>query len=307
MHRLEVSRNAALTGRARAAGASGTDRQPPVEVIMSQRYARPASLNHTAFAGGAFAVALGLIAILGVRELPRGAAATWQATDSAAALRARRLAEQTRPRHEIPFKPAEFDKFVGYYELSPTMFCHIFRRGDRYFAQLTGQPPVREYPQSPRKFFATVVAAQISFRSGPGGRVSELVLHQNGFLRSAPRVSARRALRAESQLLRRIRRNIPAPGTAAAVRAQILSFERYGHARYAQMAPALAAAAHTQASRAAPLFKSLGAFHSLRHFKVLANGADDYLASFAHGRLEVIIAPLAPDGKVQGIFFRPEP
>ena len=274
---------------------------------MNKTRARPVSPTRQALLGGALSAALGLTGAVGLGALPQADAASMRPVQSAAMLHARRLADQSRPQHEVAFNPAAFDPFVGEYELSPSVFFHIFRRGDHYFAQLTGQPPVREYPESPTKFFATVVAAQISFVIDAHGRVTGLVLHQGGYLRSAPRVSRQVAARAAAALARRIRHNIPNPGTAAAVRAQIRSFERTGHALYAGMAPALAAAARTEAARAAPLFHSLGALRSLRHDKVLDSGADDYVATFAHGQLEVIIAPLSAHGKVQGLFFHPLP
>lgn len=274
---------------------------------MNQVRARSLGVVPRAIGAGALVTALGLTAVVGARGLARAATVPPHATDPTLALRARRLADQTRPQHQVAFDPSDFDRFVGYYELAPMAFFHVYRRGDRYFAQLTGQAPVREYPESPTKFFATVVAAQISFLTDAHGRVTGLVLHQNGYLRAAPRVSRQIAERATVQLRQRILRNLPAPGTAAAARAQILSFERSGHALYAQMAPALAAAARSQAGKAAALFHSLGALRSLRHFKVLGDGADDYLATFAHGRLEVIVAPLTPGGKVQGLLFHPVP
>ncbi len=274
---------------------------------MKHTRVRPGSLIPRAILAAALVAAVGLTAIADARGLARAGTASVQATDSAATLRARRLAEQTRPHHEVPVNPTDFDKFVGYYQLTPMVFFHVFRRGDHYFAQLTGQPPVREYPESATKFFATVVAAQISFVTDVRGRVTGLVLHQNGYRRAAHRVSRQTAARAEAQLQRRIQHNDPAPGTAAAVRAQILSFEHTGHALYARMTPGLAAAARAQAGKAGPLFRSLGALQSLHHYKVLGNGADDYLATFAHGRLEVIIAPLTAGGKVQGLFFHPVP
>lgn len=286
---------------------SGGSLQQRGEVLVKHTRVRPGSRIPKTILAAALAAAVGLTALVGPRGLARANTAAVQAAESAAALRARQLAEQTRPQHQVPFNPTDFDKFVGYYELAPMAFFHVFRHGDQYFAQLTGQAPVREYPESATKFFATVVAAQISFVTDARGRVTGLVLHQNGYLRAARRVSRQTAARAEAQLQRRIQHNVPAPGTAAAVRAQILSFEHTGHALYARMTPGLAAAARAQAGNAGPLFRSLGALQSLHHYKVLGNGADDYLATFAHGRLEVIIAPLTTGGKVQGLFFHPVP
>ncbi|HXR91286.1 MAG TPA: glycogen/starch/alpha-glucan phosphorylase [Steroidobacteraceae bacterium] len=45
--------------------------------------------------------------------------------------------------------------------------ARVYRKGDRYYSQLTAQPPVEVFSESPTEFFATVVAAQISFVTGP--------------------------------------------------------------------------------------------------------------------------------------------
>ena len=51
---------------------------------------------------------------------------------------------------------------------------------DRLFAQLTGQPRFRIYPESDTKFFYKVVNAQITFECAANGDVERLILHQNG-------------------------------------------------------------------------------------------------------------------------------
>lgn len=224
-----------------------------------------------------------------------------------AAQRARRLAEQTRPQREVPFNPADFDRYEGFYELSPVAFFHVFRRGTHYFAQLTGQPAVEWYPESRTEFFATVVAVQISFLVGSHGEVTALVLQQNGLEQTARRVSPPLAARAAANLRRRIRQQRASPGTAAAIRRQIDCYERTGRALYVQMRSPLAVAAREQAAKSAALFKAMGAFRSLRFDKVLPSGVDDYLATFAHGKLEILIAPLGRDGKISTLFFHPVP
>ena len=151
---------------------------------MNATRARPVNLSHPRLV----CAALSLLGILALRALPEAHAAAMRPMQSAATLQARRLAAQTRPQHEVAFNPADFDKFVGDYELSPTAFFHVFRRGDHYFAQLTGQPPVREYPESPTTFFATVVAAQIRFVLDAQGRVTGLVLRQDGIDQTARKV-----------------------------------------------------------------------------------------------------------------------
>ena len=251
--------------------------------------------------------ALGAAIVLGASVAPTARAQMSQAPRTAAAEQARRLAAQTRPQKEIPFDPADFDKYAGYYQLSARAFFHVFRRGDHYFAQLTGQPPVEWYPESPSKFFATVVAAQISFHTDSHGAVTALILHQNGLRQSATRVTRRVASRAAADLRRRIRKNRASSGTAAAIRRQIESYERTGQPLYAELTAPLAAAAHQQAANSTALFRSMGAFRSLRFYRVLPSGVDDYRATFANGKLEVLIGPLGPDGKIGTLFFHPLP
>lgn len=301
---LKVCRFFTQPGIACASGVSGSDLKQRVEAIMSDRIAFPVSgLKKAGVAlalGGTLCASILLGTMPAVKAVAAGAAPS--STD-----RATLLAEQTRPQKEVPFNPADFDRFVGYYELSPNAFFHIYRRGGHYFTQLTGQGPVEVFPESSVEFFATVVAAQIRFVTDSRGEVTGLVLHQNGYLRPAKRVAKDVMLRAQAALQRRIKDNMPDPGTAAAIRRQIESFERTGQALYGAMAPPLAAAARQQAVGAAALFKSVGAFEGLRFYRVLPIGIDVYVATFAHGKLEISIAPLSPEGKITGLFFHPIP
>ena len=185
-------------------------------------------------------------------------------------------------------------------------FARTYRKDAHYYLQLTGQPPVQVFPESPTKFFATVVAAQISFMTGPNGRATGMVLHQNGYLRTWPRSSKTAYAAFESELRHRIQENRPSPGTEAAIRRQIHSLESTGHGLYAEMTPELAAAARAQDPQTAALWKRLGALRSLRFAGVLSNGSDDYNATFAHGQLVIIISPLTSDGKIAGLLYRPD-
>jgi hypothetical protein len=220
---------------------------------------------------------------------------------------ARLLAEQQAPQKEVPFNPAGFDRFAGYYVIgpagSPLGFARVYREGDRYYSQLTGQRPVEFYPESPTEFFATVVAAQISFVTGRDGKVTGMVLHQNGYLRHWPRSTKAAHDAFETKLQARIEANRPSPGTEAAIRRQIESLQSTGHQLYAEMDPPLAAAARAQDPQNTAMWKRLGALESLRFERVLPNGSNDYLATFAHGQVAVIISPLTADGKIAGLFW----
>jgi beta-lactamase regulating signal transducer with metallopeptidase domain len=223
--------------------------------------------------------------------------------------RAELLAEQEQPRREVPFNPKDFDRFVGYYQLARSVgyFVHVWRSGDHFYSQLTGQDPVEQYPESPTKFFTTVAAAQWSFVIGPHGQVTEAVLHQNGALLLWPRISKSAYDAGEAALQQRIAQNRPSPGTQDALRRQIEEMESTGHELYAEMDPHLAATAREQDEQLRAEFEKWGAFQSLRFFKVIPSGRDDYLATFAHAQVEVTIAPLSPDGRTGGLLYREIP
>lgn len=218
---------------------------------------------------------------------------------------ARRKYEQSRPQREVPFNPADFDKYTGYYRFGDTdNFAHVYRTGSRYFSQLTGQPPVEFFPESQTEFFTTVVAAQISFVIGSGGRVTGMVIHQNGMLHSLHRVSKAQFEAGSAALAKRIKEDTPSPGTRAMVLSYIKGLEQ-GRQDYATMTPQLAAISRPQLSKAVDLVHEQGAFKSLTFARVAPNGANVYIADFAHGKLLWVIMPLSKDGKVTGIFFRP--
>ena len=133
-------------------------------------------------------VAIGLIFLLSQQVL----------AESPAAQILQRQAEQAAPRASISFDPQQFDKYVGYYQLTHNAIFTVTRNGDHFFGQLSGQRAFEVFPESPRKFFFKVVAAQISFDSNAAGKVTGLVLHQNGRERSAPRVDAAVAKKIEA-------------------------------------------------------------------------------------------------------------
>lgn len=200
-----------------------------------------------------------------------------------------------------PTASASLEKFMGYYQRGPAYF-HIYRDGSHYYSQITGQMPVEIFPEGPAEFFATIVAAELTFDTGPGGNVTGLVLHQNGLTLPWQRVSTATAEADIANLQRRIRDNTPSPGTEAALRHQIETLER-GEPDYSAMAPGLAEATRQQLPQIRDLFKRLGGLKSLVFSKVLPNGADLYIAGFEHGQLDCMIAPLSPAGKVTGDFF----
>jgi hypothetical protein len=216
---------------------------------------------------------------------------------------AERRAEQAIPRKVVPFDSKHFDKYVGYYQLGPSAIFTITRDGEHFLSRLTGQIDVEIFPESETKFFATVVPAQISFTSDGRGKVTELVLHQNGFEQHAPRIDESVAKDIEAVLAQRIKNNTPSPGTEAALRHQIEG-EINNRPDYDSLMPSLADATREQWQVIQQLISSLGSLKSVTFKMVSPVGADVYEVTFERGQTQWQISPLTPDGKIQGLFWR---
>jgi serine-type D-Ala-D-Ala carboxypeptidase/endopeptidase len=85
-----------------------------------------------------------------------------------------------REHKEVAVDPKTFDSLAGKYQLAPGAVLSIFRQEDQLFTQLTGQPPFQIFPESETEYFLKVVDAQLTFVKGADGKVTQVVLHQNG-------------------------------------------------------------------------------------------------------------------------------
>ena len=59
---------------------------------------------------------------------------------------AQKRAEQAVSRTAIAFDSKRFDRFVGYYQLTPNAIFTITRHDDLFFEQLSGQPAFEVFP-----------------------------------------------------------------------------------------------------------------------------------------------------------------
>jgi hypothetical protein len=221
--------------------------------------------------------------------------------------------EQARPRAPVAFDPRNFDRYVGYYQLShsPTTFTHIFRDGGRFFEQLNlerraGVKPVEFFPESDTKFFATRVAAQISFVSNTQGQVTGLVFHQGGHERPATKVDPSVVDQYEAALEQRVKDKTAGPGTEAFIRRYIAAWEN-GQPNFDEMSLGLARLQRRQQSVIENRTRRVGAFKALIFKGVDRSGWDVYEATFTRGQVSYRIAPLGADGKVTGIASRQLP
>jgi hypothetical protein len=226
--------------------------------------------------------------------------------NSSPTLNAERRSEQALPRQVVPFDPSHFDKYTGYYQLAPTTIATVFHDGDHFFSRLTGQINVEFFPESETKFFATIVHAQISFNTDGQGRVTGMVLHQNGAEQVAERVDEATAKNIETSLAQRIKNNTPSPGTEAALRHQIESMIK-AQRDYSVLMPALASAVKEMEPTILAAVSSMGALKSMKFRAVTPGGLDSYDVAFERGSSEWFITPLTPDGKITGMFWRRVP
>lgn len=89
--------------------------------------------------------------------------------------------------NSVRLDPALLGEYVGRYMLAPGVQFAVTVERDQLYAQLTGQAAFPVYAKSKDHFFYTVVDAQLDFERDVSGKVSALVLHQNGQDRRAPR------------------------------------------------------------------------------------------------------------------------
>jgi beta-lactamase regulating signal transducer with metallopeptidase domain len=215
----------------------------------------------------------------------------------------RLLFEQTRPQRQVAFSPSAFDNYAGYYRFADvSLFARVYRNADRYYVQVSGKGPVEVFAESPTEFFATAIPAQISFATD--GHVTEMTLHQSGYLQTALRVSEAASEAAASRLQQRVDGKVPSPGTQASLRAQLEGWEN-GKPEYSEMGAGLASASREQRDQMLTMIRYLGALKKLHFVTVNPNGWDVYIAIFSNGAVKCLIAPLSSDGKVTGLFYLP--
>lgn len=208
----------------------------------------------------------------------------------------------TSDRRATQLSNGALDRLVGHYQFPNGAIMTVWRDGGHFLARLPGQSAVEEFPEKKGDFFAKVVDAQIAFNTDDRGQATNLVLHQNGKDQRATRINDDTAEQILAETQRRIKDNIPAPGTEAALRHQIETLGR-GEPDYDVMGPGLVEATRQQLPQITVMFKKVGALKTLKFSKVLPNGSDVYLATFEHGDMECTITPLSPAGKVAGDFF----
>ncbi|PYS56784.1 MAG: serine hydrolase, partial [Acidobacteria bacterium] len=89
---------------------------------------------------------------------------------------------------EIKIDSKIYESYAGDYELAPGFIITITSEGGKLMAQATGQPKFELFPTSETEFFLKVVEAQVTFVKDEAGKVTQLILNQNGRKMPAKRI-----------------------------------------------------------------------------------------------------------------------
>lgn len=213
-------------------------------------------------------------------------------------------------RTEVQVSSDILKQYAGAYKMTPYIYMTITLNGDHLISQLGNQYPVPLFAESDSKFFTKVVDSELDFVKDAGGKVTNLVLHQNGrditmaklddadAKRIMDEAAAHTALAAQ-----RFKDQKPAPGAEDAIRQHIADVLA-GQPKYERMSPGLAAGTRQQLPQLKATFAKLGAIQSVTFKGVVKSGADVYEVKFEHGSTEWHII-FAPDGTIGGLGFRP--
>ncbi len=91
---------------------------------------------------------------------------------------------------QVAMTTEQLDAYVGDYRLAPDFILHVFRKDDQLVARATGQGAFPIYASATDHFFARVADIRIDFHRDKQGKVTSLVLHQDGHATRAPRMDA---------------------------------------------------------------------------------------------------------------------
>jgi len=73
-----------------------------------------------------------------------------------------------------------FDTYVGEYEVGPGFVLRVFREGDKFMTQATGQGVFEIFPESETVFYPRAFAAKLTFEKDAEGKVTGISIDQNG-------------------------------------------------------------------------------------------------------------------------------
>jgi CubicO group peptidase (beta-lactamase class C family) len=73
-----------------------------------------------------------------------------------------------------------FDTYAGDYEVGPGFVLRVYREGDKFLTQATGQGVFEIFPESETVFYPRAFAAKLTFEKDADGKVTGIRIDQNG-------------------------------------------------------------------------------------------------------------------------------
>jgi tetratricopeptide (TPR) repeat protein len=73
-----------------------------------------------------------------------------------------------------------FDTYAGEYEVGPGFVLRVFREGDKFMTQATGQGVFEIFPESETVFYPRAFVAKLTFVKDADGKVTGIKIDQNG-------------------------------------------------------------------------------------------------------------------------------
>jgi CubicO group peptidase (beta-lactamase class C family) len=73
-----------------------------------------------------------------------------------------------------------FDTYAGDYEVGPGFVLRVYREGDKFLTQATGQGVFEIFPESETVFYPRAFAAKLTFEKDADGKVTSIRIDQNG-------------------------------------------------------------------------------------------------------------------------------
>ena len=81
---------------------------------------------------------------------------------------------------EVKLEDAILKQYEGEYALAPNFSITVTFKDGYLYGQATGQPPFQMFAKTEKRFFLKAVPAEVEFFKSEAGKVTEMVLYQNG-------------------------------------------------------------------------------------------------------------------------------
>jgi CubicO group peptidase (beta-lactamase class C family) len=99
-----------------------------------------------------------------------------------------KLAALKNDQKEVKVDPKIYDTYAGDYELGPGLTITITSENGKLMGQPTGQQKFELFPSSETEFSLKIVDAEVTFVKDERGKVTELILNQNGRRMTAKKI-----------------------------------------------------------------------------------------------------------------------